>query len=294
MWKWNDGTDYLMHHGIKGQKWGIRRFQNEDGTLTPAGKERYKRYVVSSVDRVSYKPNSIKIYSRKNRDQDFKRIFAAVNIAEKNNYELMRTGAAVRLMAAANGLGLYSNGYNLRNVAKQYTDSLRNYFHTLFGKDDKTVSKDVKYSDIIANIAYEDAIKSQFEKEYPDHKAERYLVKMLYYFGNKFDKYHEQYSDAGYNLFELEDTAAWYGDNYKDLHERLDKEFVDARSKYIDAIVKEIGLSKKDLGDGDQKAREIVGLAIDRYDMTRSMNKDENTYDDDILDYIEDIKFKKL
>ena len=24
MWKWNDGTDYLMHHGIKGQKWGIR------------------------------------------------------------------------------------------------------------------------------------------------------------------------------------------------------------------------------------------------------------------------------
>lgn len=24
MWKWNDGTDYLMHHGIKGQKWGVR------------------------------------------------------------------------------------------------------------------------------------------------------------------------------------------------------------------------------------------------------------------------------
>lgn len=31
----------LYHHGIKGQKWGIRRYQNEDGTLTPAGKERY-------------------------------------------------------------------------------------------------------------------------------------------------------------------------------------------------------------------------------------------------------------
>lgn len=33
---------YLEHHGIKGMKWGIRRFQNEDGTLTPEGKERYK------------------------------------------------------------------------------------------------------------------------------------------------------------------------------------------------------------------------------------------------------------
>lgn len=33
--------DELMHHGIKGQKWGRRRFQYEDGSLTPAGKERY-------------------------------------------------------------------------------------------------------------------------------------------------------------------------------------------------------------------------------------------------------------
>lgn len=33
--------DELRHHGIKGQKWGIRRFQNEDGSLTPAGEKRY-------------------------------------------------------------------------------------------------------------------------------------------------------------------------------------------------------------------------------------------------------------
>lgn len=31
----------LHHHGIKGQKWGVRRFQNKDGSLTPAGKKRY-------------------------------------------------------------------------------------------------------------------------------------------------------------------------------------------------------------------------------------------------------------
>lgn len=32
---------YLMHHGIKGQRWGIRRYQNDDGSYTQAGKERY-------------------------------------------------------------------------------------------------------------------------------------------------------------------------------------------------------------------------------------------------------------
>lgn len=31
----------LQHHGTKGQKWGIRRFQNRDGSLTPEGKKRY-------------------------------------------------------------------------------------------------------------------------------------------------------------------------------------------------------------------------------------------------------------
>ena len=32
---------HLYHHGIKGQKWGVRRFQNADGSLTNAGRSRY-------------------------------------------------------------------------------------------------------------------------------------------------------------------------------------------------------------------------------------------------------------
>lgn len=34
-------TNYISHHGVLGQKWGVRRYQNPDGSLTAAGKKRY-------------------------------------------------------------------------------------------------------------------------------------------------------------------------------------------------------------------------------------------------------------
>jgi ribosomal protein S6E (S10) len=36
--------DFFAHHGIKGQKWGVRRFETQEGYLTPAGKARYAKY----------------------------------------------------------------------------------------------------------------------------------------------------------------------------------------------------------------------------------------------------------
>ena len=37
--------DEIYHHGIKGQRWGVRRYQNKDGSLTPAGQKRLEKKV---------------------------------------------------------------------------------------------------------------------------------------------------------------------------------------------------------------------------------------------------------
>lgn len=39
----------LYHHGIKGQKWGVRRYQRPDGTLTKAGEKRYHKRLVEKA-----------------------------------------------------------------------------------------------------------------------------------------------------------------------------------------------------------------------------------------------------
>lgn len=45
----------LYHHGVLGQKWGIHRFQNKNGTLTSAGKKRYNSDKSKSDDETSEK-----------------------------------------------------------------------------------------------------------------------------------------------------------------------------------------------------------------------------------------------
>ena len=62
-------SNELQHHGIKGQKWGVRRFQNKDGSLTPAGKKRYDEPNAGrkTSESVTIDGQTFKVYGRNNK-----------------------------------------------------------------------------------------------------------------------------------------------------------------------------------------------------------------------------------
>lgn len=66
---------YLIHHGIKGQKWGVRRYQNDDGTLTSEGQKRYYGHV-EATNKGAYRYKDVAKSAnmiRKDINSDFKR-----------------------------------------------------------------------------------------------------------------------------------------------------------------------------------------------------------------------------
>ena len=72
----------LQHHGIKGQKWGVRRYQNKDGSLTADGR---KRYADSIADTKVYTKKGVEVTLRKQPTPLISKVASKLSKSAQNN-----------------------------------------------------------------------------------------------------------------------------------------------------------------------------------------------------------------
>lgn len=116
----------LTHAGIKGMRWGVRRYQNKDGSLTPAGKKRYNSMSEDARVASSLKKKSVKSMS----NAELKKLNERVRLEQEYsrlNPSAIKKGLAVAGGVAA-GLGtvvaLHNNGKQVIDIGKKIAESI--------------------------------------------------------------------------------------------------------------------------------------------------------------------------
>lgn len=102
-----DSSDSLTHHGVKGQRWGVRRFQNADGSLTPKGRKHYEK-AIEKLDRKQTHSDALR--GRLERQHPFAVTGSAILGAVAAGMSIAATGgASVAAIAAGSAISAAVN-----------------------------------------------------------------------------------------------------------------------------------------------------------------------------------------
>lgn len=139
-------TYYLCHHGVKGQKWGVRRYQYADGTLTPAGRKRYSSTNPGSFAsmRVSHIVKSAKtaVTGKQYVDGYLKNGTTLARIQTSQNFEKFAFYATYKRHDTEEYMGLF--GKNLMSRAQADAKKAEEIANASGSKKDAAAAKELR------------------------------------------------------------------------------------------------------------------------------------------------------
>lgn len=120
------GENSLAHYGIRGMKWGVRRYQNKDGTLTAAGKKRYSEDE-SEDHKKAHSSKSVKSMSdaelrnRLNRlqmEQQYSKLSSSdVNKGKQFLDKAIKAGTTIATVTST-ALTIYNNAGKIKSIVE--------------------------------------------------------------------------------------------------------------------------------------------------------------------------------
>lgn len=140
-------SEELTHHGIPGMKWGIRRYQNKDGSLTNAGKRRYEKELAKAKAEQKVIKNRERTKAKLDKLEEMKRDNAArkkaLDDSEKSKKQIAQEKAAAeeraRLIKSGKVRPKNMSDDELKawkdrlDLEKSYSDALKNQKMTTRG-----------------------------------------------------------------------------------------------------------------------------------------------------------------
>ena len=169
MYTWNDGST-LQHHGILGQKWGVRRYQNPDGSLTAEGEARYGKKVQKAYKKAkadAYKQHkkngggylfpSARQSTGKNYDKAVKE-FDETLANDKRYKELSKKAfdAEKKRLLAEKPYALDEDKYDRYIKSKEYLDLVEASRKATKAKEARVAELEAKYIDRIKDAKLDD------------------------------------------------------------------------------------------------------------------------------------------
>lgn len=213
----------LYHYGVKGQKWGIRRYQNQDGTLTELGKRRAKGARMKSdlvreqlgidIPKSKFKLN---IQDDTSKDYNISKGSKVTHVTP-NDFKSLRDGQDLYVSATQTDKDIYKSfltlmmrhkGFGKDTPIKEVEFSLKQDLKSPSNSRQKEIFKSVYDSN-------KTLFDSEMEKYYSGHKrpADTYdaFIKSLDGRGESKKKFYDAMKQAGYNavLDQHDVTDSW-------------------------------------------------------------------------------------